>query len=108
MTMGNLAGTGQALDSSLNTIYSEFKLLRDESGVFRSVATRMDLRPHEGRSKNVNNYNRVVAFDLADGVDMQQAQQLADTTTTYTPGEVAVQVLLPGSPIRPVAGTTRP
>ena len=103
MTMGNLAGTGQALDSSLNTIYSEFKLLRDESGVFRSVATRMDLRPHEGRSKNVNNYNRVVAFDLADGVDMQQAQQLADTTTTYTPGEVGVQVMLPGSTMRRVA-----
>src|SRR3990170_2235329 len=80
MTMGNLAGTGQALDSSINTIYSEFKVLRDETGVFRSTATTMTLKPHEGRSKNVNNYNRVVAFDLADGVDMQQAQQLADTT----------------------------
>jgi len=103
MTMGNLAGTGQALDSSLNTIYSEFKVLRDETGVFRSTATTMTLKPHEGRSKNVNNYNRVVAFDLADGVDMQQAQQLADTTTTYTPGEVGVQVLLPGSTMRRVA-----
>ena len=103
MTMGNLAGTGQALDSSLNTIFSEFKLLRDESGVFRSTATMMTLKPHEGRSKNVNNYNRVVALDIADGVDIQQAQQLADTTTTYTPGEVAVQVLLPGSTMRRVA-----
>lgn len=103
MSMGNLAGTGQALDNSLNTILSEFKILRDETGVFRSCATRMDLKPHEGRSKNVNNYNRVVAFDIADGVDTQQAQQLADTTTTYTPGEVAVQVLLPGSTMRRVA-----
>jgi hypothetical protein len=101
--MGNLAGTGQALDGSLNTIFSEFKLLRDETGVFRSVATRMDLKPHEGRSKNVNNYNRVTALDLADGVDMQQAQQLADTTTTFTPAEVGVQVLLPGSTMRRVA-----
>src|SRR3989304_3589070 len=103
MTMGNLAGAGQALDSSLNTIYSEFKVLRDETGVFRSTATTMTLQPHEGRSKNVNNYNRVVAFDLADGVDMQQAQQLADTTTSYSPGEVGVQVLLPGSTMRRVA-----
>ncbi len=103
MTMGNLAGAGEALDSSLNTIYSEFKLLRDETGVFRSCATKMELKPHEGRSKNVNNYNRVVAYDLADGVDMQQAQQLADTTTTYSPGEVGVQVLLPGSTMRRVA-----
>lgn len=99
----NLAGTGEALDNSLNTILSEFKILRDETGVFRSTATRMDLMPHEGRSKNVNNYNRVVAFDLDDGVDMQQAQQLADTTTTYTPAEVGVQVLLPGSTMRRVA-----
>ena len=100
---GNLAGTGEALDGSLNTIFSEFKILRDETGVFRSTATRLDLMPHEGRSKNVNNYNRVVAFDLADGVDMSQAQQLADTTTTYTPAEVGVQVLLPGSTMRRVA-----
>jgi len=69
----------------------------------RSCATTLTLKPHEGRSKNVNNYSRVVAFDLADGVDMQQAQQLADTTTTYTPGEVGVQVLLPGSTMRRVA-----
>ena len=103
MPMGNLAGTGEALDGSLNTIFSEFKILRDESGVFRSTATRLDLKPHEGRSKLVNNYNRVTAFDLADGVDMQQAQQLADTTTTYTPAEVGVQVLLPGSTMRRIA-----
>lgn len=103
MSMDNLAGTGEALDSSLNTIYSEFNLLRDESGVFRSTATRLDLKPHEGTGKNVNNYNRVLAYDLQDGVDMQQAQALADTTTTYTPGEVGVQVLLPGSTMRRVA-----
>jgi len=102
-SMGNLAGTGEALDSSLNTIYSEFKILRDETGVFRSTATTLTLKAHEGRSKNVNNYNRVLAYDLADGVDMDQAQQLADTTTTYTPGEVGVQVLLPGSTMRRIA-----
>lgn len=103
MEMGNLAGASEALDSSLNTIYSEFKELRDETGIFRSCATRMDLKPHEGRSKNINNYNRVVALEIADGVDAQQAQQLADTTTSYSPGEVIVQVLLPGSTMRRVA-----
>ncbi len=103
MTMGNLAGTGEALDDSLNRIFSEFKTLRDETGVMRSTATMMTLKDHEGRSKHILNYNRVVAFDLADGVDMQQAQQLADTTTSYSPGEVGVQVLLPGSTMRRVA-----
>ncbi len=103
MTMGNLLGTGQALDSSTNTIYSEFKILRDETGVFRSCSTMYKLQPHDGVSKNVNNYGRAIAFDLADGVDMQQAQQLSDTTTTYTPGEVGVQVMLPGSTMRRIA-----
>jgi len=98
----NLAGTGEALDSSLPTIYSEFKLLRDETGVARSCATNMSLKPHEGASKNVNNYSRVVAYAVADGVDIAQAQSLADTTTTYTPGEVAVQVILAGSTMRRV------
>ena len=98
----NLAGTGEALDGSLPTIFSEFKLLRDETGVMRSTATRMDLKPHEGSVKNVNNYGRVIAFDVADGVDITQAQALADTTTTYTPGEVAVQVILAGSTQRRV------
>ena len=103
MPITNLAGVGESLDGSLNTIFSEFNLLRDVSGTFRSIATRFDLKPHEGRSKNINNYNRVVAFNLDDGVDMQQGQALADTTTTYTPGEVGVQVLLPGSTMRRVA-----
>lgn len=98
-----LAGTNQALDGSLNTIYSEFLILRDETGVFRSCATDMKLMPHDGASKNVNNYNRAVAYNLSDGVDMAQAQQLADTTTTYTPGEVGVQMILAGSTIRRVA-----
>src|SRR5512146_394367 len=103
MTMNNLAGSGEDLDGSLNTIYSGFLILRDETGVCRSVATEMTLTPHEGRSKNVNNYNRVVAYDLSDGADMAQAQALADTTTSYTPGEVGVQVMLPGSTMRRVA-----
>ena len=100
MVMGNLLGTGQALDTSTDTIYSGFKLLRDESGSFRSAATFNPLKPHEGRSKNINNYGRVVAYDLADGVDMQQAQQLSDTTSIYTPNEVGVQVVIPGSTLR--------
>lgn len=100
MVGSNLAGTGQNLDSSLPTIYSEFKLLRDGSGVARSVATPMKLLPHQGATKNVNNYGRVTAYSVADGADISQAQALRDDTTSYTPGEVAVQVILPGSTMR--------
>lgn len=94
-----LAGAGQALDA-LNTTYSEFKLLRDETGVVRSTATRMDLKPQEGSSKNAINYNRVQAFNVDDGLDIAQAQQITDTVTTWSPSEVAVQCTLGGRTMR--------
>ena len=94
-----LYGTNQALDS-LVTIQSEFDILRDATGVCRSCARSLPLLPHQGTAKNVLNYNRVSAFAVADGVDIAQAQTLADTTTSYSPGEVAVQVTLAGSAMR--------
>lgn len=90
----NLAGSGQQLDGSLPTLYSEFKLLYDAMGIMKSTATKMQLKKHEGASKNVNNYGRVVAYDVGNGVDITQAQDLSDATTSYTPGDVAVQVIL--------------
>ena len=99
----NLAGTGQALDTSLPTIYSEFKLLRDETGVCRKVSTKINLPPHSGRSKNVLNYGRLSMYDLEDGVDMVQAQTLADTNTVYSPSEVGGQVVIPKTTLRRVA-----
>jgi hypothetical protein len=101
--MANRAGSGQALDDSLPTVFAEFKLLRQESGIQRSTATHMRLKPHTGTAVNVNNYDRVTGYDVADAADIAQAQDLADTTTSYTPGEVAVQVILPGSTMRRVA-----
>ena len=94
-----LLGTAQALDL-IPTIYGEFLTLRDASGVMRSCATDMPLMPHTGPTKNILNYGRVVAFNVADGVDGSQAQTLADANTTATPGEVLVQVLLAGSTMR--------
>lgn len=99
----NLAGAGEALDNSLPTVFAEFKLLRQETGIMRSCATHMTLKPHTGTSVNVNNYDRVTAYNVADGVDIAQAQELADATTSYTPSEVAVQVVLPGSTMRRIA-----
>ena len=101
-----LAGATQALDSSLNTIYSEFLLLRDESGTCRKVSTHYKLLPHTGISKNILNYGRLSAYSLQDGVDMAQAQTLSDTNTAYTPAEVCVQVIVPGSTLRRVADPT--
>lgn len=99
----NLLGTNQALDSSVNTIISEFILLNDFPTVFQQCARRLTLMPHEGLSKNLNNYNRMTAVAVADGADIAQYQALADTTSSYTPSEVAVQTWLPGSTMRRAA-----
>lgn len=98
-----LAGSNQALDASLPTIYREFRLLRDETGVMRSCATSMTLGAHEGTTKYINNYGRVVAYNVSDGQDIGQAQTLADTATGYSPSEVAVQVILGGRTMKRVA-----
>jgi len=100
-----LAGASQALDTSLNTIYSEFLLLRDETGVMRSVSTEYTLQPNSGTAKNLLNYGRVIAYNVADGADIAQSQALSDFNTAYTPSEVAVQVTLAGSTMRRVADT---
>ena len=96
----NLLGTGEQLDNSLNTILGDFRLLSQETEVLKPTATKMSLRPGEGTQKHITNYGRTVAGDLSDGVDITQAQTLSDTQTDYTPGEVGLQVILPGSTLR--------
>ena len=99
----NLAGSGQSLDASLNTVISEFRMLRDYLGVVRNHCTVMPLEPHTGLSKIVEHYGRVLAYNLPDGQDMSQAQALADFQDSYTPGEVGVQVLVANTTVRRVA-----
>lgn len=96
ITLAGSSTSGQALVNSLPTIYSEFLLLRDATGVMRSCATGMTLKAHEGTTKNIINYGRVVAYNLTDGVDINQAQTLSDAKTSFTPAEVGVQVILGG------------
>lgn len=103
MTGQVLAGSGENLDASLNTIITEFKLLRDADGIIRRLATRYTLEPHTGSSKIILNYGRVVAYKMADGVDTAQAQALSDSQSTYSPSDVAVQVILAGPTLRRVA-----
>lgn len=90
------AGAAGALTTSLPTIFSEFLLLQDVTGVARDSATEYKLMPHEGSVKNVNNYGRVLAVGLSDGVDYGQAQAITDATTTYTPSEIGVLAVLSG------------
>lgn len=95
-----LLGAGEALQSSVNTIISEFHLTREWGSVVRSTARKMTLNPHEGRSKHITTYDGVTAFDLADGVDLVQAQTVTDNPNVYSPDEVGVQVIVAGSTLR--------
>lgn len=90
----NLAGSTKNLDASLNTIISEFRLQSEEGGTLKPLARNFKLEPHSGVSKIVLNYATFTAYSLTEGVDMAQAQQLADTQTTYTPAEVGLQVVM--------------
>ena len=101
-----LAGVAQALDVSLNTIRSEFKLLRQQDGIIRKLATRYDLKPGEGAQKHILNYGRLTAYSLTDGVEVGQAQTIADVVTSFTPSEVGLQVVLANTTIDRVADRT--
>ena len=98
-----LLGSAQALDASVNTIISEFRLLQDEQTVMQSVSKKIPLKAGSGPTVYIDNYSRVNAYSVPDGADVANAQQLADAQTTGSPGEVAVQVVLAGSTIRRTA-----
>lgn len=89
-------GSTAALDASVATMISEFRLLDDEAPIMVSRATQMTLKPGEGPTKYIDNYGRVVAVGVSDGADIANAQQLSDTQSSYSPSEIAVQVVVSG------------
>lgn len=98
-----IAGTNQSLDTSVNMVISEFRLIPDADGPMRRVSTDLTLEPGEGPTKYINNYGRVTGYQIADGSDANNPQQLADTQHSYSPTEVVAQVLLSGRTITRVA-----
>ncbi len=92
----SVAAASGSLSTSLPTMFSEFKLLEDVTGVARSSSTEYTLTPHTGATKNINNYGRVLAVGLADAVDYGQAQALTDASTPATPSEIGVLMVLSG------------
>lgn len=95
-----LLGATQSLQNSVNTIVSEFRLKRQDSGITRRLATQYKLEPHTGTTKYIDFYNQVSAFSLTDGLDMQQAQTIADNQVAYVPGEVGVQLVIADTTLR--------
>ena len=96
----NLVGASQNLNDSLNTIVTAFKRTREEAERVRDSATHYPLKAHSGLSVVLATYGILEARSLSDGVDMEQAQDLADTPNTYTPAEVGVQLVIADTTIR--------
>jgi len=61
------------------------------------------LGAHEGNTKYINEYGRVMAYNVVDGQDIVNAQAMSDEATGYSPSEVAVQLILGGRTMRRVA-----
>lgn len=95
-----LLGGNQSLSNSVNTIVSEFRLKRQDSGIARRLATQYRLEPHTGTTKYIDYYNQVLAYGLSDGIDMVQGQTLGDNQTSYVPAEVGVQIVIADTTIR--------
>ena len=86
----NLGGTGQAVDTSYNTINSAFFTLMNEKPVVKTLATRLTLKAGEGSSKNIVDWNRFTAARIDDGIEMTLGQALSDAQVSYTPTELGV------------------
>lgn len=103
MAVQGVGSTGTLGTTALDTIISDFYLLRDDAGCIRPLMTNITLVEHSGRSYVRNNYGRVVALSLTDLVDMDQQQDLSNAQTTVSPNEVGVQVVLANTAIRRAA-----
>lgn len=90
----NTAGTAGTLTVSLPTVLSRFMLKEQERGKVLNTATRETLPPHTGNTFNYINYDYLFAVSATDGVDANQAQTLADAKTSFTPGEIVVNVVV--------------
>lgn len=98
-----VAGTNDALDASLNTIISDFRLLADEKGIMRDRANELTLEKGKGSSVIINNYSRLTVGGVSDGADASNPQTLADMGTSFSPSEFFAQALISGRTIDRVA-----
>lgn len=74
----------------------ENKPVMSQPGMVRVVT----LGKGDGASFREPKYGTFRAYDLADGVDMNQAQKLSDSIWTVTPGEIGCQVMVTKKTLR--------
>lgn len=89
--MAGVTGTSQ-LDQTVNAVRAKAIFTMQDYGVFPGAVDRAEV-PAGNRSFTEPKISAVTAYDLTEGLDMAQAQQLSDTLITITPTEVGVQVI---------------
>jgi len=86
-----ITGTS-ALDQTVNAIRAKAIFTMQDQGVFPGVVDRVSV-PDGNRSFTEPKIAALTAYELTEGVDMDQAQQLTDTLLTVSPVEYGVQVI---------------
>lgn len=86
------------LSTTLSNLEPKFiaraKLRQDEKQVFRNFVDVLTLGKGQGRVYNEPTIGRLTAYPGSEGVEVGQAQALADNNNAYTPTEHVVQVVI--------------
>lgn len=88
-----ITGTSQ-LDNILPTFIAAAKFTLQEREVMANLFERVRLPRGQGTAYNEPKFATVTAYDLTQGIDMAQAQQITDTNLAITPGEIGCQVII--------------
>lgn len=86
------------LSTTLSNLEPKFiaraKMRQDHKQVFRSFVDVLNLGAGQGRIYNEPTIGRLTAYPGSEGVEVGQAQALADANNAYTPTEHVVQVVI--------------
>ncbi len=92
--------TTSSLESTQRIIIAKAKYTREHRGLMIGLATRFELGQGEKQLTIPKMENFADAEDLADGVDMTTAQQVANSTTDLTCSEIGVKAIVTDKLIR--------
>lgn len=90
----------KTITNAIRPMLAESVYTLEHKPVVPNTVRQYTLKQGDGEKWQEPKYGTVTAFDLIDGVDMQQAQKITDSIRTVTPNEVGCQVLFPKRSLR--------
>lgn len=101
--MAEFGITSQAdIDNAIKPMLAESRFTAENKTVMvqNGIVKVVGMKQGDGESWREPKYGTITAYDLADRVDMQQAQKITDSLLTVTPGEVGCQVIITKKTLR--------